>query len=320
MNSAAIKKASNHALRSRSFRRGALFLLVAVMLSSPLYILDSPSNGDAQPQKALLQQASKVVNEPSVEPDYEAPLEVASEPPKLETESQAATTVRTAPPRREGMLIQMTQHPDMEGVVAAPNKALTDSIENDNTAPIIENGGMEALPGGYIKISAAGERLPQSAEKWACVEDTATGLVWEVKSAERGLHHKGNLYSWYAPNESGRAAGVPDGGRCGGNIDCDSYAYALALNRNKYCGYADWRLPTLDEIVTIVEQDKESTGVWINRDYFPEGLRSWYWTATPNEQHPEYAWYLLFRNGIALSDRKDRSKHLRLVRTTGKAG
>lgn len=167
----------------------------------------------------------------------------------------------------------------------------------------------------YIKIGANGERLPELAESWQCVEDTHTGLVWEVKSYAPGLRNRNNLYSWYQPHEEQGTVGVADGGHCGGGIECDSYAFVQALNSERLCGYHDWRLPTRAEMLTIVERKNDGDIGGFNRDFFPQGPASWYWTATTNEEHPDYAWYLLFRNGIALCDKKGRSKHLRLVRS-----
>lgn len=170
----------------------------------------------------------------------------------------------------------------------------------------------------YYKIGPSGEKLSDSAKVWACVEDTNTGLVWEVKSEDGGLHDKNNLYTWYEPTENGESAGIADGGRCDGGIDCDSYAYVHAINAQKLCGYSDWRLPTREEFMTLISVN--GGGGSVNHDYFPQGLESWYWTATSNKKHPNYAWYLLFRNGIMLSDIKVRAKHLRLVRSESPTG
>ena len=40
----------------------------------------------------------------------------------------------------------------------------------------------------YRKISSTGEPLPASATEWACVQDRITGLMWEMKTADGGLH------------------------------------------------------------------------------------------------------------------------------------
>lgn len=170
----------------------------------------------------------------------------------------------------------------------------------------------------YHKIGFSGEKLPPEAEGWACVQDEDNGLVWEVKSAG-GLHDKNSLYTWYVPSEKGEAAGVADGGRCEGGIECDSHAFVQAINAERLCGYTDWRLPTREEMMTLVVMGTEGAAT-MNPDYFPQGLGSWYWTASSNQKHPEYAWYLLFRNGITLSDNKARAKHLRLVRSATPTG
>lgn len=189
----------------------------------------------------------------------------------------------------------------------------TDQVVDDQLRSTITE--LKRVRESFIKIGRQGEKLVDGAGHWACVKDLTTGLVWEVKLAEGGLHNKNNLYSWYEPHEKSEVAGVADGGRCEGDTDCDTHSFVQALNAEKYCGYTDWRMPTRDEMQTIVVVGNGGVAATINRDYFPHGLASWYWTATTNENHTEYAWYLLFRNGITLSDLKSRPKHLRLVRS-----
>lgn len=155
----------------------------------------------------------------------------------------------------------------------------------------------------------------QETEQWACVEDTNNGLLWEVKDNNGGLRDKSNSYSWYNPT-SEQSEGIVDGGRCKGDIQCDTYAYINALNAQNFCGHADWRLPTLIEIQQLVELEKKNNGATINTDMFPHTESSWYWTASSNESQPEYAWYVLFRNGVKLNDLKERPKHIRLVRSS----
>ena len=51
-----------------------------------------------------------------------------------------------------------------------------------------------------------------------------------------------------------------------------------------------------------------------HEQYFPETRASWYWTSSENKSRDDVAWYVLFRNGLALNDLKERPKHIRLVR------
>ncbi len=171
----------------------------------------------------------------------------------------------------------------------------------------------------YLKKGHDGKILPDNTAIWSCIEDMNNGLIWEVKSEDGSIHDKNNSYSWFKPDATETPQGVADGGQCKGDSDCDTHAYVELINKQKYCGYSDWRLPTKDEMLSIVSFENK-TSTTINSDYFPGALPSWYWTASSNEKQTEYAWYILFRNGIALNDLKERPKHIRLVRSQTEKG
>ena len=87
----------------------------------------------------------------------------------------------------------------------------------------------------------------------ACVEDTSTGLVWELKSAMDGLHHWQNTYTWYNPEEAHNELdyrGLQNGGTCQGS-DCDTWNFEKAVNTEGLCGFHDWRVPSRDELFSI---------------------------------------------------------------------
>lgn len=170
----------------------------------------------------------------------------------------------------------------------------------------------------YLKIGHDGNTLPRNSEIWTCVEDINNGLIWEVKSNDDSLRDKNNSYSWFQPSSLEANHGIADGGQCRGEIACDTESYTQAINKQNYCGYSDWRLPTREEMLSIVNMESTTSTITINSDYFPETLPSWYWTASSNDNHPEHAWYVLFRNGIAINDLKDHPKHIRLVRSQTK--
>lgn len=198
-------------------------------------------------------------------------------------------------------------------VISAPvsiNKNLTSAVEE----PIAEVSVAAARP-VYIKYDAKGKPLVDNNEQWACVYDTQNGLMWEVKSDDDTLRNTNNLYSWFDP-EHVTVKGKPNGGRCKGNTDCDTGAYVQAMNKQNYCGHNDWRLPTREQMQTLVNLENANDNVKINKQYFPQTMPSWYWTSSENSDRDDYAWYVLFRNGFALNDLKERPKHVRLVRST----
>ena len=190
-------------------------------------------------------------------------------------------------------------------------------IASSHQKKSITGKNLTAYKSNYIKYDSSGKSLPDDAEHWSCVNDIRTGLMWEVKSAEGGLRHSKNLYSWYNPvNKS--LQGEPDGGRCLGGIDCDTDAYVQAMNTIKYCGFDEWYLPSKDEMQSLIVHNNHNRQkkVTIDIRYFPQTIPSWYWTSSDHEEHDEFAWFILFRNGLALSDLKERAKHIRLVRKT----
>lgn len=167
----------------------------------------------------------------------------------------------------------------------------------------------------YIKQNTKGGSLEDNTEQWTCVHDTSTGLMWEVKSESDAMRKSSNLYSWYNP--AGKTLqGKANGGRCEGDADCDTNAYIKAMNERNYCGHDDWQLPTREEMQTLVKMENGNEMVTINKRYFPQTKPSWYWTSTENSKREGFAWYVLFRNGFALNDLKERPKHIRLVRRT----
>ncbi len=192
---------------------------------------------------------------------------------------------------------------------AMQSAAILDKDISPNTATTLKS----VTGSGYVKIAHSGNTLDEKADRWECVEDKSSKLTWEVKRNDGGIRDKDYSYSWLR-NINGEINGVSNGGRCRGGVKCDTYSYVRAMNEQKLCGYSDWRLPTREEMETLVDYNTAAQGATINSTYFPEAVPSWYWTATENPRRDNFAWYVLFRNGIALNDLKERPKHVRLVR------
>ena len=172
----------------------------------------------------------------------------------------------------------------------------------------------------YTKLDSEGQPLTNqdaiyTIEPWSCVRDNVTGLIWEVKTIDGGLRDQGNEYTWYNPNpqENGGAPGRRDGGDCEGGIDCDTHSYAAAVNEEGLCGFNDWRMPTRNELRSIVDYRAEFPA--IDQGHFPNTMALSYWSADPNPTYPNYAWHTDFRFGLAnYYFFKEGPKPVRLVR------
>ena len=178
----------------------------------------------------------------------------------------------------------------------------------------------------YTKISADGEELADSAQNWACVRDNYTGLIWEAKTDDGGLHDKDSKYSWYNPNVEGKGnfRSYEYSKWCKGS-NCDTYGFMNAVNDERLCGLKDWRMPEKEELMTIVycsdgkydDDDGECSSYQkvqrptIISKYFPLTREGSYWTATQNIFGG--AFYVGFEDGVGYAGSKSGGSHVRLV-------
>ena len=139
-----------------------------------------------------------------------------------------------------------------------------------------------------------------------------TGLTWEVKTVDHGLRDKDNTYSWYQPDNSnnGGSAGTQNGGSCTGSA-CDTYHYVQAVNAQGLCGTQDWRMPDVNELLSIVDNSLSYPS--IDTAYFPNTNTSFVWSSSPNANNSGSAWNVDFYNGDVYGN-KTNYYHVRLVR------
>ena len=167
----------------------------------------------------------------------------------------------------------------------------------------------------FTKISKTGEALAANAKSWNCVKDNVTGLIWEVKTDDNGLHDKNWRYSWYEPDNSknGGDAGTQNGGACGSTSACDTDGYVKAVNAAGWCGYKDWRMPDRAELRSIVDYSRDKPA--INTRYFPNTVSSRVWSSSPVADGSNSAWFVLFYYGFDSWNYKSNHYYVRLVRS-----
>jgi YD repeat-containing protein len=129
-----------------------------------------------------------------------------------------------------------------------------------------------------------------------CVKDKVTGLMWEGKTAG-GLRAGGNTYTNWGDGRSG-----------------DASTYAAAVNAMALCSYTDWRLPTVDELETLVDVSKPAPGPTIRTDWFVNTASAIYWTSWLYLNNPNDAWGVGFDSGGVDGYGYDRFGSVRLVR------
>lgn len=167
----------------------------------------------------------------------------------------------------------------------------------------------------FTKLNKAGKALPTNATSWNCVRDNVTGLMWESKTNDNGLHDKDWNYTWYEPDKSKNAgfAGLQNGGRCGGTSACDTHAYVRAVNTVGWCGAKYWRMPTVNELLGITSRDRVNPA--IDTTYFPDTDSAVFWSSSPYSRHNHNAWSVLVLYGNDGGDLKYFNYRVRLVRS-----
>lgn len=107
----------------------------------------------------------------------------------------------------------------------------------------------------------------------------------------------------------------------------DSEAESIVLNwedANQYCsdltlsGYNDWRLPSIKELLSIVDMNRFDPAIkqgfkYIFHEKEKYGYYYEYWSSTPSDTS-DLAWIVDFHNGSTDRDNKMNKEHIRCVR------
>jgi hypothetical protein len=125
-------------------------------------------------------------------------------------------------------------------------------------------GDMSQTPAArFLKLNAAGGKQSDDAPTWSAVEDTRTGLIWSTAESKP--------MAW---------------------TKALTYPKTLDL-----LGFADWRLPTRMELLSLVDLTKYSPA--IDTTYFPDCQNDWYWSSDPLASLPGGYWLVGFNEGYS---------------------
>lgn len=111
-------------------------------------------------------------------------------------------------------------------------------------------------PAGYVKNDF-------DDNKDGTITDRATGLMWQKSGSDTFMKYE------------------------------DAELYIGEINRTKFAGYDDWRLPTVDELASLLMPEKQSQGLYISPIF--ADTQSWCWTS--DKRISGGAWHIYFLFG-----------------------
>lgn len=122
----------------------------------------------------------------------------------------------------------------------ALNSAQDGMIGRDVTFPDPSDGKL-----GFSFTTVAG----------GCVKDNVTGLIWEVKTTDGGVRDWTKTYTYSSAAD-----------------------FVTAVNASNLCGHNNWRLPTPDELQSIMDYSVPMPGPTIDTTKFPNTYPGVYWS------------------------------------------
>lgn len=179
---------------------------------------------------------------------------------------------------------------------------------------------------GFRQSSGCRQRVRWTNHGDGTATDNETGLMWELKTGDPSgpgepceqaddavscadPHDVNNQYEWSTDADGNRTGSVF---QLFLNQLNSATSFAGHSSQGCFAGYCDWRLPTVEELRTLVEPCESSPCGSIPG----ETAEHWYWSSSADAQESNMAWDIDFRDGSVDLAKKGFDDAARAVRGT----
>ncbi len=292
-------------------------VFVTAVVVSLLGCSEPPSSSSSKPSApALAEDVAVVETKPSIVEEVVVPvakaIPSASPVPIVATEVSSKQVLQQVIKEKAPVVsrpvttvaaVQVAMVGDLAVVESVPEKVtVAEDVTTQRLLSEAEARDVAQLPetDRYVKVSQKGDwRLPEE-QRWSCILDRETGLLWETKSHGKFRHAE---YDYVQ---------VGTGGRCDGD-DCTVEGFLNRVNQSALCGRSDWRLPKRRELLRLVNHAYLDSIPSIDVRYFSNTQKGRYWSADQFEYSKNHVWAVSFEDGFDRIQAVNKTAHLRLV-------
>ena len=203
-------------------------------------------------------------------------------------------------------------------------------LGRDSYANRLDKVGKGNLAFDYTKLNQFADEVGDDSSDFTCIRDNVTGLVWEVKTESSGvlpntsLREGQNHYFWDLGDTTFTDTSTANS-TCPDDTSCGVQSYINEVNSLDFCGGTNWRLPTYNELLGLIDYGKQGQRVLIDESLFPyipqsgdiENVDLPYWTSqtAADGTSLSQAYIIDMSNGNDLAYPKENTAYVRLVRS-----